>query len=97
MIRKNAWITKLELEIIRRKVLQKEKDIEVDNNDNTGERFCQDEENTPENKATQVDIENLVKEEKTKKIQDILDLMKDNSRIEIRGLTKLIDVHLPNG
>ena len=39
MIRKNEWITKLELENIRRKVLQKEKDIEVNNNDNTDERF----------------------------------------------------------
>ena len=28
MIRKNEWITKLELESISRKVLQKEKDIE---------------------------------------------------------------------
>ena len=45
MIRKNEWITKLELENITSKVLQKEKDIEVNNNDNTGERFYQDEEN----------------------------------------------------
>ena len=37
MIRKNERITKLELENIKRKVLQKEKDIEVNNNDNTGE------------------------------------------------------------
>ena len=36
MIRKNEWITKLELENIKRKVLQKEKDIEVNNNDSTG-------------------------------------------------------------
>ena len=55
MIRKNEWITKLELESISRKVLQKEKDIEVNNNDNTGERFYQDEENIHENEATQVD------------------------------------------
>ena len=41
----NEWITKLELENIRSKVLQEEKDIEVNNNDNTGERFCQNEEN----------------------------------------------------
>ena len=42
MIRKNEWITKLELESISRKVLQKEKDIEIKNNDNTGEQFYQD-------------------------------------------------------
>ena len=34
-IRKNEWITKLEVENIRRKILQKEKDIDVNNNDNT--------------------------------------------------------------
>ena len=45
MIGKNEWRTKLELENIRRKVLHKEKDIEVNNNGNTGERFFQDEEN----------------------------------------------------
>ena len=95
MIRKNEWITKLELENIGRKVLQIEKGIEVSNNDNTGERFYQDEENIPKNEATQVDTENLGEEEKTM-IQDILDLMKDNSRIELRDLTKLIDVCLPN-
>ena len=39
MIKKNEWITKVELENIRKKVLQKEKDIEVNNNDNTGEQF----------------------------------------------------------
>ena len=88
MIRKNEWITKLELESISRKVLQKEKDIEVNNNDNTGERFYQDEENIHENEATQVDTENLGEEEKTM-IQDILDLMKDNSRIELRGFNKI--------
>ena len=36
MIRKNEWITKVELGNIRRKVLQKEKRIEVNNNDKTG-------------------------------------------------------------
>ena len=36
MIKKNEWITKLELENFKRKVLQKEKDIGVNNNDNTG-------------------------------------------------------------
>ena len=65
MIRKNEWITKLELENIRRKVLHKEKDIEVNNNDNTGEWFYQDEENIHQNEATQVDTENLGEEEKT--------------------------------
>ena len=54
MIRKNEWITKLELESIGRKVLQKEKDIEVNNNDNTGEGFYQDEENMHENEATRL-------------------------------------------
>ena len=83
MIKKNEWIAKLKLENIRRKVLQKEKDIEVNNNDNTGEQFYQDEDNIHENQATQVDTENLGEEEKTM-IQDILDLMKDNSRIELR-------------
>ena len=38
IISKNELITKLELEIIRRRVLQKEEDIKI-NNDNTGERF----------------------------------------------------------
>ena len=88
MIRKNEWITKLELENIKRKVLQKEKDIEVNNNDNTGERFYQNEENIQENEATQVDTENLGEEEETM-IQDISDLMKDNSRIELRGFNKI--------
>ena len=36
MIRKNEWITKVELGNIRRKVLQKEKRTEVNNNDKTG-------------------------------------------------------------
>ena len=88
IIRKNEWTTKLELENIKQKVLQKEKDIEVNNNDNTGERFYQDEENIHENEATQVYTENLEEEKKTM-IQDILDLMKDNSRIELRGFNKI--------
>ena len=88
IIRKNKWITKLELENIKQKVLQKEKDIEVNNNDNTGERFYQDEENIHENEATQVYTENLEEEKKTM-IWDILDLMKDNSRIELRGFNKI--------
>ena len=70
MIRKYEWITKLELENIRRKVLEKEKDIEINNNGNTGERFNQDEENIHESKVTQVDAHNLGGEEKTM-IQDI--------------------------
>ena len=84
MIRKNKWITKQELENIKRKVLQKEKHIEVNSNDNTGERFYQDEENIHENEATHVDTENLGEEEKIM-IQDISDLMKENSRIELMG------------
>ena len=88
MIRKNESITILELENIKRKELQKEKDREVNNNDNTRERFYQDEENIHENKATQVDTENLGEEEKTM-IQDILGLMKDNSRIELKEFNKI--------
>ena len=65
MIRKNEWITKLELENIRRKILQQEKGIEVNDNDNTGERFYHDEENKHNNEATQVDTENLGEEDKT--------------------------------
>ena len=88
MIRKNKWITKQEVENIKRKVLQKEKHIEVNSNDNTGERFYQDEENIYENEATQVDTENLGEEEKIM-IQDILNLMKENSRIELREFNKI--------
>ena len=62
--------------------------MEVNNNDNIGEQFYQDEENIHENEVTQVDTENLGKEEKTM-IQDILDLMKDNSRIELRRFNKI--------
>ena len=96
MIRKNEWITKLELENIRRKVLKKEKDIEVNNNDNTSEQFYQDEENIHKNEATQVDTENLEEEEETM-IHDLLDLMKDNSRIELRGFNKIDKCVLLNG
>ena len=96
MIRKNEWITKLELENIRRKVLKKEKDIEVNNNDNTSEQFYQDEENIHKNEATQVDTENLEEEEETM-IQDLLDLMKYNSRIELRGFNKIDRCVLLNG
>ena len=69
------------------KVRQKEKDIEINNYDNTGERFYQDEENIHKNKAIQVDTENLG-EEKTM-IQDTLDLMKDNSRLELKRFNKI--------
>ena len=86
MIRKNEWITKLKLENIRRKVHQK--DTEVNNNDNTGERFYQDEENIHKNKATQVDTENLGEEKKTM-TQDTLDLIIDNSRTELRRFNKI--------
>ena len=88
MIRKNEWITKLELENIRRKVLQKEKDTEVNNNYHTREWFYQDEQNIHENEAIRVDTENLGEEEKTM-IQDKLDLIKDSSRIELRGFNKI--------
>ena len=64
MIRKNEWVTKLELENIRRKILQKEKDIDINNNDKTGEQFYQDEENIHEKETIHIDIENLG-EEKT--------------------------------
>ena len=62
----------------------------IHNNDNTGEGFYQDEENIHQNEATQVDTEG----EKSM-IQDILDLMKNNSEIELRGFNKA--VYLPNG
>ena len=88
MIRKNEWITKLELENIRRKLLQKEKDIEVNNNENTGEQFYQVEEIIHKNEATQVNTENLREQEKTI-IQNVLDLMKGSSRIELRGFNKI--------
>ena len=68
--------------------IRKEKDTEVNNNDNTGEWFYLDEENIHENEATQVDTENLGEEENTI-IQDILDLMKGNSRMELRGFNKI--------
>ena len=67
--------------------IKKKKNIEVNNNEDTGERFCQDKENIPENEANQVDTENLGVEEKTM-MQDILDLMKGNSRTELRELIK---------
>ena len=57
-------------------------------NDSTGEWFYQHEENIHENEATQIDTENLGEEEKTM-IQDILDLMKDNSRIKLRGFNEI--------
>ena len=62
--------------------------MEVNNNDNTGEQFYKDEENIHENDATQVDTENLGEVEKTM-IQDILNLMKINSRTELRGFNKI--------
>ena len=59
IIRKNEWITKLELENIRRRPLQKEKDIEVNTNDITSERIYQDEEHIHNNEANQIDTEIL--------------------------------------
>ena len=60
----------------------------MNNNDNTGEQFYQDEKNIHENETIQVDPKNLGEEEKTM-IQDIFDLMRDNSRIELRGFNKI--------
>ena len=60
MIRKNEWMTKLEN--LRRKAFQREKNKEVNNNDNTSERFNQDEENIYKNETTQVDAQNLGEE-----------------------------------
>ena len=94
--KENEWITKLELESISTKVLQKEKDVEVNNNDNTGERYYQDEENIHENEIIQANTKDLGEEEKTL-IQDILNLMKDNSRIELRGFNKFDRFVLANG
>ena len=82
-ISKNEWITKLKLENIRR-LLQKEKDIQVNNNGNTGERFYRDEDNTHENKATLVDREDLGEE-------------KDISDLEFRGFNKIDKCALAEG
>ena len=60
MIRKNEWMTKLEN--LRRKAFQREKNKEVNNNDNTSERFNQDEENIYKNETIQVDAQNLGEE-----------------------------------
>ena len=49
-----------------------------------------------ENEATQVGTENL-REEENNTIQDILDSMKDNSGIEIRGFNKVERRVLQNG
>ena len=68
ILKKNERITKLELKNIgtsKRKTYRS-----INNNDNTGERFYQDEENIHQNEATQVDTENLGEEENTV-IQDI--------------------------
>ena len=84
-IRKNKSITKLELENIRRKVIQREKDIEFNNNDNTGKRFYQDEENIHENEARVFDTENLGE----MIMIQYIDLMKDVSRMELREFNKI--------
>ena len=62
--------------------------MEINNKGNTGERFYQYQETIHENKATQVDKENLGEKAKTM-IEDILNLMKENSRIELKGLNKI--------
>ena len=84
-IRTNEWITKMKLENIRT-YFKKEKYIEVDNHGITGEWFYQNEENIHKNKATHVDTETFGKEKAI--IQNILDLIKDNSGIELRGFNK---------
>ena len=80
-------MAKLELKSIIRKVIQKEKDMEVNNNDNTREWFYQDADSIYKNKATQANNEKFGQEKNF--IQDILDLMKDNSKIELTGFNKI--------
>ena len=87
MTRRNEWETKLEIENIRLPVLQEEKDKEINNNDNTGEQFYQDEENIYETKVTRDDTEDLGQEKTA--IQAILDLMNDNSEEELTGFNKV--------
>ena len=87
MTRRNEWETKLEIENIRLPVLQEEKDKEINNNDNTGEQFYQDEENIFETKVTRDDTEDLGQEKTA--IQAILDLMNDNSEEELTGFNKV--------
>ena len=87
MTRRNEWETKLEIENIRLPVLQEEKDKEINNNDNTGEQFYQDEENIYETKVTHDDTEDLGQEKTA--IQAILDLMNDNSEEELTGFNKV--------
>ena len=87
MTRRNEWETKLEIENIRLPVLQEEKDKEINNNDNTGEQFYQDEENIYETKVTRDDTEDLGQEKTA--IQAILNLMNDNSEEELTGFNKV--------
>ena len=87
MTRRNEWETKLEIENIRLTVLQEEKDKEINNNDNTGEQFYQDEENIRETKVARDDTEDLGQEKNA--IQAILDLMNDNSEEELTGFNKV--------
>ena len=87
MTRRNEWETKLEIENIRLPVLQEEKDKEINNNDNTGEQFYQDEENIYETKVTRDDTEDLGQEKTA--IQAILDLMNNNSEEELTGFNKV--------
>ena len=94
MIRGNEWETKLEIENIGLTVLQEEKDKEINNNDNTGEQFYQDEENIRETKVARDDTEDLGQEKTT--IQAILDLMNDNSEEELTGFNKVDRCVLPD-
>ena len=68
MIKKNEWIQNLELTNIETSKTKTYRSIH--NNDNTGERFYQDEGNIHQNEDTQVDTENLGEREITM-IQDI--------------------------
>ena len=61
--------------------------MEVNNNDNTREWFYQDADSIYKNKATQANNEKFGQEKNF--IQDILDLMKDNSKIELTGFNKI--------
>ena len=94
MIRGNEWETKLEIENIGLTVLQEEKDKEINNNDNTGEQFYQDEENIRETKVARDDTEDLGQEKTT--IQAILDLVNDNSEEELTGFNKVDRCVLPD-
>ena len=78
-----------------KKVLQKEKDMEVDNNDNAGKHFYQDEKNINENEATQVDAQTLGEDERIIISDILLDLMNDKGIIKPKGFNKIDRCVLP--